>query len=156
MATSILELLKRDHQKVATLLAEIEAVESDEQREQMFARLVGAIEVHAQAEEDVFYGTLAADELLAGRLDDARQEHDEVDQLLEEMDEIGSAGEEWTGKLRQLRQLIQQHVDQEEGPIFARAQEVLGPAQLERLGDELERAKQAMSGLLSGEMKAIA
>src|SRR5688500_213878 len=104
MAQSILDLLKRDHEKVARLLAEIEACGSDEQRDQLFAVLVGEIEVHAQAEEDVFYATLDADDKLEASLDDARQEHDDVDHLLEEMDEIGSAGDEWLDKLRELRQ----------------------------------------------------
>lgn len=156
MTTSILDLLKRDHEKVTRLLTEIEAVDSDEQRDQLFAQLVGEIEVHAQAEEDVFYATLDADDKLEATLDDARQEHDEVDQLLEEMDEIGSAGVEWLDKLRELRQRIQHHVDQEEGAIFERAREVLGAEQLGRLGDELERARRAVAGAVSGEMRAIA
>lgn len=155
MATSVLELLKRDHEKVARLLAEIEGSGSGEQRDQLFAQLVGEIEIHAQAEEDVFYATLDADDQLASSLDDARQEHDEVDQLLEEMDEIGSAGEEWIDRLRELRQRIQHHVEQEEGPIFERAREVLGDAQLERLGEELERTRRAVAGAVSGEMRAI-
>ena len=112
--------------------------------------------MHAQAEEDVFYATLDADDKLEATLDDARQEHDEVDQLLEEMDEIGSAGVEWLDKLRELRQRIQHHVDQEEGAIFERAREVLGAEQLGRLGDELERARRAVAGAVSGEMRAIA
>ncbi len=155
MATSILDLLKRDHETVARLLAEIEGTGSDEQRDQLFAQLVGAIEVHAQAEEDVFYATLDADDKLEAGLDDARQEHDDVDQLLEEMDEMGSAGDEWLDKLRELRQRIEHHVEQEEGPIFERAREVLGAQQLERLGDELERARQVVAGSVSGEMRAI-
>lgn len=156
MATSILDLLKRDHEQVARLLTEIEAAASDEQRDQMFAQLVGAIEVHAQAEEDVFYATLDADDKLEASLDDARQEHDEIDQLLEEMDEIGGAGEEWLDKLGELRQRIQHHVDEEEGAIFERAREVLGVEQLARLGEELERARRVVSGAVSGEMRAIA
>ena len=155
MAQSILDLLKRDHAKVARLLAEIEASGSDEQRDQLFAVLVAEIEVHAQAEEDVFYATLDADDTLEASLDDARQEHDEVDQLLEEMDEIGSAGDEWLEKLRELRQRIQLHVEHEEGPIFERAREVLGEEQQAQLGAELERARRAAAGSVSGEMRAI-
>ena len=155
MATSVLDLLKRDHEKVARLLEEIEGAGSDEQRDQLFAQLVGAIEIHAQAEEDVFCAPLDADDKLEASLDDARQEHDEVDQLLEEMDEIGSAGDEWLEKLRELRQRIQHHVEHEEGPIFARAREVLGEEQQARLGAELEQARRAVAGSVSGEMRAI-
>lgn len=155
MATSILELLKRDHRKVDAILAAIESAGSDEQREQLFAQLVGEIEIHAQSEEDVFYDTLDADAQLEERLDDARHEHDEIDHLLEEMDEIGSAGAEWIGKLRDLRQLIQHHVDDEENRIFPRAQEVLGDDQLARLGGEFEHARRVVAGAVSGEMKAL-
>ena len=153
---SILDLLKRDHEKVAGLLAEIEGARSDEQRDQLFGQLVGAIEIHAQAEEDVFYATLDADDRLEAKLDDARQEHDEVDQMLEELDELGAAADEWIEKLRELRQLIQHHVDEEEGTVFERAREVLGSDQLERLGHEFERARRAVSGHVSGEMSAVA
>jgi hemerythrin superfamily protein len=151
----IYQLLKRDHELVSGILDEIEGTPPGEDRrlEDLFARLVRAVEAHSQAEEDVFYGVLEQEEALADRIEDARQEHDDVDEMLEEIDELSPSDPDWMDRIQELRQLIVRHVEEEEGELFARAREILDPAEASRLGQEFLRAKQMAGEVQSGERR---
>ena len=140
----ILQLLKRDHQRVTQLFDFLEATQDEEQdeRERGFAQLAGEIESHSQAEDDVFYS------MLQDQLDDeepveeARQEHEQIDQLLEDMDQMDVLSASWMESLYELRQLFQHHIESEESELFALAREMLDAAELSRLGDAFRRAKE--------------
>ncbi|HLU68625.1 MAG TPA: hemerythrin domain-containing protein, partial [Kofleriaceae bacterium] len=125
----IYQLLKRDHESVSQLLDEIEGTEeSDPRRRQaLFERLVVLIEAHSQAEEDTFYSVLEQYDDLADRVDEGRQEHDDIDQSLEELDELSVGDPDWIDKMHELRQIFQRHVEEEEGEIFPRARRHIGP-----------------------------
>lgn len=143
----ILQLLKRDHQRVTQLFDFIEATQDEEQeeRERAFAQLANEIESHSQAEDDVFYS------MLQDQLDDeepveeARQEHEQIDQLLEDMDQMDVMSASWMESLYELRQLFQHHIESEEGELFALAREMLDAAELMRLGNAFHRAKEDSS-----------
>ncbi len=147
--TTIFELLARDHRNVRALLDEIEGAEDDRQRRALFSQLVNEVEAHSQAEDDVFYTTLESAGDLADRIDDARQEHDQVESLLEELDALPVSGDDWLEKVREIRLLIEHHVAEEEEQIFPLArfddQEAL------RLGQEFLRARQLVTEEVSSE-----
>ena len=85
LTADVFELLRRDHTNVRALLDEIEGAADDGERRGLFAQLVNEVEAHSQAEDDVFYTSIEADPDLADRIDNARQEHDQVESLLVEV-----------------------------------------------------------------------
>ena len=153
----VFELLKRDHARVSQLLADLEGTPADEnrRREQLFERLIAEIETHSQAEDDVLYSTLEQIDNLEDLIDEARQEHDLIEETLEEMDGAGVDGDEWIEKLREVRQLIQHHVDMEEGRMFTMARRHLDVQTCQRLAVQLRAAKDAAQTELSGERAMI-
>jgi hemerythrin superfamily protein len=156
LTTDIFDLLARDHRNVRALLDEIEGAEDDRQRQALFSRLVDEVEAHSQAEDDVFYTTIEATGDLADKIDEARQEHDQVEAALEELDGLPVTGDDWLEKVREIRHLIEHHVAEEEEQIFPLARPVLGDPEAMRLGKEFLRARRLVTEEVSSELLVTA
>ncbi len=156
LVADIFELLARDHRNVRALLDEIEGAEDDRQRRALFSQLVEEVEAHSQAEDDVFYTSIEMTDDLADKIDEARQEHDQVEALLEEVDGLPVAGDDWLEKVREIRMLIEHHVAEEEQQIFPLARPCLGEEEALRLGHEFLRAKQLVTQEVSSEILVVA
>ena len=150
-AADIFELLRNDHRNVRMLLDEIEGAEDDRQREGLFAQLVTEVEAHSQAEDDVFYTSIEGLDDLAEIIDNAREEHDQVESLLEELDGLPVSGDDWLEKVREIRMLIEHHVGEEESRIFPLAGNFLDRGEALRLGHEFLRARHMSTEDLSSE-----
>jgi hemerythrin superfamily protein len=155
VAADIFELLTRDHRNVRALLDEIEGAEDDRQRQGLFAQLVNEVEAHSQAEDDVFYTSIEGASDLADKVDEARQEHDQVESLLEELDGLPVSGDDWLDKVREIRLLIEHHVAAEEQHIFPLARHALSGDEPLRLGHEFLRARQLVTEEVSSERLVI-
>lgn len=75
--------------------------------------------------------------------------------MLEEQGDLDLTAGDWLDKLRELRQLVRHHVDQEEGQLFAMMRQALGADQRARLGNEFIAAKESEEEV-SGERGAAA
>lgn len=155
-AADIFELLRRDHRNVRALFDEIEGAEDDRQRQALFSRLIDEVEAHSQAEDDVFYTTIENTGDLADKIDEARQEHDQVESLLEELDGLPVSGDDWLEKVREIRLLIEHHVAEEEQRIFPLARQGLEDGEAMRLGHEFLRARQLVTEEVSSERLVVA
>lgn len=151
LTADVFELLKRDHRNVRALLDEIEGAEDEGKRRGLFAQLVNEVESHSQAEDDVFYTSIEGDAELVDRIDDARQEHDQVESLLEELDGLSVSADDWLEKVREIRMLIEHHVSEEEQVIFLLARRSMSDEEALRLGREFLHAKQLVTEEVSSE-----
>ncbi len=138
------ELLKNDHKKVSQLFEEIESA-SGQSKTQLFTQLKSELDVHAHIEETIFYPALENKEESRDITLEAYEEHKVVKDLLAELD-AGSPGDEWDTKLRVLKENVDHHVEEEEGELFGKAEDVLSDDQIERLGDEMEAEKARQLG----------
>ena len=155
-AADIFELLRRDHRNLRALLDEIEGAEDDPQRQGLFAQLVDEVEAHSQAEDDVFYTSIEGASELTERIDEARQEHDQVESMLEELDGMPVSGDDWLEKVREIRHLIEHHVSEEEETIFLLAREAIGSEEeARRLGQEFLRARRMVTEEVSSERLTV-
>ena len=84
-----LELLKQDHDKVRELFRQVEEAEDPKKRKQLFDEIDTELEIHTHIEETVFYPAMEQHDELKDMVAEAREEHEEVKTLLEE---IGRAG----------------------------------------------------------------
>lgn len=152
----ILDLLKRDHHRVDHLLDQLEATDtSDERRRaQLFAQVTAEIEVHSDAEDQVVYACFEARAGLEDQVEDMRQQHEHIEQMVEELDQTEVIADDWIDKLRELRQLVRHHVDEEEGALFARIREALDAGARERLGEDFVMAKESEEAEVSLERAA--
>jgi hemerythrin superfamily protein len=115
-------LLREDHEKAKGLIREIEMLGEEEadQKEALFERLRRELTVHAQIEEEIFYPAVAAaEDPEAGELvQEAREEHRAVKELLEELGALAPDDDEFEAKLAVLRDHVVEHAEEEEADIF--------------------------------------
>ncbi|MCD9184885.1 MAG: hemerythrin domain-containing protein [Pyrinomonadaceae bacterium] len=133
----ITTLLKEDHREVENLIAQLEGGADKD----TFTKLKSSLELHTQIEEEIYYPALEGLDETDELVTDAYQEHDEVDELLEEMSGTDVGSEEFQDLLQQLKDSINHHVKEEENELFPKSEEVLGAEKLEHMGDEMEKMK---------------
>jgi len=138
------ELLKNDHKKVSQLFEEIESA-SGPSKKQLFNQLKSELDLHAHVEEKIFYPALENKEESRDITLEAYEEHKVVKDLLAEL-ASGSPSDEWNAKLKVLRENVEHHVEEEEGELFDKAEDVLSDEQIERLGEEMEAEKERQGG----------
>lgn len=133
----ITALLKEDHREVENLIAQLESGADKD----TFLKLKSSLELHTQIEESIYYPALEDKSETDDLITDAYQEHDEVDELLEEMSGTDIESDEFQTLLQQLKDSINHHVKEEENELFPKSEEILGAETLDRMGDEMEKMK---------------
>jgi hemerythrin-like domain-containing protein len=139
---AILELLKADHVKVKTLVEETLGTEDAAQRNQLIKQIKTELTAHSHAEEKVLYRRMekseeGKDEALEGDV-----EHEIVLQLCDQLARSRAKGaDSWTARCTVMKELIEHHVEEEEGEFFKTARKLFDAAMLERMGNEFVREK---------------
>ena len=139
------QLLKNDHKIVSGLFDQIES-SSGQAKAQLFNRLKSELDVHALVEEKIFYPALENKKESREITLEAYEEHKVVKDLLAELANGSSADEEWDAKLKVLRENVDHHVEEEEGELFDKADDVLSDEDIDRLGEEMEAEKARQLG----------
>jgi hemerythrin superfamily protein len=136
-----LELLKTDHQKVKELFKKAEGANAARQK-QLFEQIKKELETHTHIEEMVFYPAVRQTEELEKMVLESLEEHKQVKTLLREMENLTSDSEKFEPKLKVLMENVEHHAEEEEeGKMFPKVRKMMNAEKLERLGQELEAAK---------------
>jgi hemerythrin superfamily protein len=137
------ELLARDHRAVRDLFLQFERTSLDDgsTRQDLFDRIVEELDVHAKAEEEVFYPGVRE---VSRRTDDAEAGHAHLRTVIGEVREHEPASSEFTAGVRLVKRIVLAHVMEEESGVFLDAERMGTPA-LERLGAALAERKEALA-----------
>ena len=136
-------LLETDHRRLEDLLKQGE--ETTERARATRAELLNTITaelgVHELIEEKLFYPALkkypeARDIVLEGL-----QEHHVADVIVKELHEVATSDEQWGAKFKVLKENIEHHIEEEEGPMFRTARGVMPREELQALGAQMARMK---------------
>ena len=121
-ATSI---LRDDHRRVKELFSEIERLGTEaepESKMELFEELKHELDAHAAVEEEIFYPAiedLREDDEEAGRVvSEAREAHENIRILLEELRRVEDSDESFDGKVRILAETVERHAEEEEETLF--------------------------------------
>ncbi|HYO62103.1 MAG TPA: hemerythrin domain-containing protein [Pyrinomonadaceae bacterium] len=140
------QLLKEDHQKVSGIFEKLEPTTERalKTREEMLLKLKQELDIHAHVEETIFYPALK--QALADKqiVTHALHEHQEVKDLLKQLETTPVDSEEWSATLLQLKESVEHHVDEEENKMFKQAREVLTDQQATELGERMAEEKKNM------------
>lgn len=138
------ELLKQDHQKVSGIFQKIEATtgKATTARQQLFTQLKQELDLHAQIEETILYPVLKQSAEMRDLTTEAYDEHQEVKDLLAELEATPLEDEEWETILAELKDNVEHHVDEEENEMFTQAREVLSDDQISDITERMQTAKQ--------------
>jgi len=140
------QLLKEDHQKVDGIFQQLEPTteRAEKTRQELFDRLRLELEIHAQIEEKIFYPAIKqAAETRAITLE-GYEEHRVVKTLLRELEGLEVTDEQWTAKLKVLKENVEHHVEEEENEMFQKARNVLTEDEIRQLGERMMEMKQTL------------
>lgn len=135
--------LKDDHQSAISVfnrLAETTTTDATK-RKALFEELRHSLKKHSEAEDRVFYAELLKHDATRSLIRDGQQEHQRVETLLDELDRMDQSNPQWSLRLQTLKGMVEHHVQQEEGEIFAKARTILSAQQAEDLGRQFTQAK---------------
>jgi hemerythrin superfamily protein len=136
------DLLARDHRTVRDLFLKLERTPLDDEssRQDLFDRIVEELDVHARAEEEVFYPAVRA---ASRRIDDAEAGHQHLRAIIGELQGHAPASAEFIDGVRLVKHIVLAHVMEEETGVFLDA-ERMGTQELERLGAALAERKETL------------
>ena len=149
-AQDAISLLKKDHEKVRGLLKKLEsaALRGDSNAPQLLKQIDKEVKIHSQVEEEIFYPAFHE----AARTKDqnklffeAKEEHHVVDMVLPEVSEY-EGNEDFAGRAKVLKDLIEHHADEEEKQMFPAAKKLLGRDELRALGQRIKERKAQLGG----------
>jgi hemerythrin superfamily protein len=136
--------LVADHRKISSLLTQMEQTDEDEvfKRTQLLLRLKRKLTTHALAEEDVVYPMLHQRDL-----DDVPRlyrDHADMKMHLFTLEQIPKNDTQWLSTLRELKTLVEDHVQQEEEVAFPRLRDALDRNSTKRMSATMWREKSLM------------
>ncbi|MDR6937360.1 MULTISPECIES: hemerythrin domain-containing protein [unclassified Luteibacter] len=150
-------LLKQDHQVVKQLLEELaeSTTRAVKKRQELLQKIHVNLKAHTTIEEEIFYPAFKA----AGKKDEekmyyeALEEHRAAEDLvLPDLLNTDPSTEQFSGRAKVLKELIEHHVEEEEGDMFKDAKKLLSKEELQDLGARMEARKAE----LLAELKAAA
>ena len=134
----ITDLIAQDHRTIQRLFFELE--DARPPAREPLQRLLAELDVHARAEEDVFYTAVRT---VSRRIDDSEAGHEHMRTLMATVASTDPVSPGFAEAVLHLKQAVLDHAMEEEGGVFLDAQR-LGIAELERLAGAMEEQKAAL------------
>jgi hemerythrin-like domain-containing protein len=142
-------LLKQDHKLVKDLLGQLaeSSTRAVKKRRDLLGQIHRNLKAHTTIEEEIFYPAFKA----AGRKEEekmyfeALEEHRAAEDLvLPDLMKTDPATEQFSGRAKVLKELIEHHIEEEEQSMFKDAKKLLSRAELNALGADMEARKAQM------------
>jgi iron-sulfur cluster repair protein YtfE (RIC family) len=138
-----LAMLAEDHEKVRQLAEEYQALleGGDEAAADLVQQICRELEIHTALEEEILYPAAARVAELALLIDQAREDHDRVKEIIDEIRSMDSDDPLVAGLVLQLAEDVETHVGEEEAVLFPEIEQRMRDqlAQLARQMDLLRR-----------------
>ena len=157
----IYEALKKDHQEVRGLLAQLIALDENSKtqaRTTLIQAIRDALVPHSRAEEAVFYNSLRENASVAGLVAHGYQEHIEAETILRTLQVADKVDVGWLKMAESLKKALEHHIAEEEGKIFTAAKQIFTSDEAEMLGKAFEGLKPEIKreGILATTSELIA
>lgn len=146
-------LLETDHRRFEDLLKQGEQTtdRAIKGRTELLDTITAELGVHELIEEKLFYPALKRHPEGRAIVLEGFQEHHVADLILKELHEVAKNDEQWGAKFKVLKENIEHHIKEEEGPMFRTARGVMAREELQALGAEMAKMKRdAEQGRLPG------
>ncbi|WP_422422194.1 hemerythrin domain-containing protein [Pseudomonas sp. GZD-222] len=146
-----IDMLVQDHKLVKKLLEELSSTteRAVKRRAELLHRIEQELQIHTALEEDILYPAIkqAGGKEEAKMYYEAKEEHRTVDSLvLPDLLHTETGTIEFAGRVKVMKELLEHHIEEEEGELFPTAKKLLGKDILEDLGKTMEAHKKALKG----------
>ncbi|MDQ6734017.1 MAG: hemerythrin domain-containing protein [Nitrospirota bacterium] len=150
-ASTIVNMLREDHQKVKDLFDEFEDTNDSKEKQRIVETALAELDVHAKLEEDLIYpairGEIDEDDLM----DEALEEHHVVHVLIAELKKMKPRSERYDAKFTVLGENVQHHIKEEEGDMLPKAEGL--DLDWEELTARVMKKKEQLMSKASGQSK---
>jgi hemerythrin superfamily protein len=154
----IRELLKQDHDEVLQMAQKISQTDEAAEAKKLFEQMREAVVKHARAEERILYPALedSGDEEAGEMAREAAVEHELVDLLFERMMKMRTASDNWKARASVVKELLEHHIEEEQGEVFQKLGELFEDEELEQMGEHFESYKSRfrMPGAKKGDSRS--
>jgi hemerythrin superfamily protein len=143
-------LLKNDHKEMRALLGALEqtTARAVKKRQTLLAKIEVNLKAHTSIEEEIFYpafkeaGQKSGDDKMYF---EALEEHRAAgDLVLPDLLGTDPSTENFSGRAKVLKELVEHHAGEEEKEMFPRARKLLDKAALAALGGQMEQRKREL------------
>lgn len=131
-------LLRRQHEEVSSMMKQFEKASSDAQKRKLFVSIADALAAHATIEEKLFYPTVYRGEELQDILRESVEEHLAVKRLISDLLAMEVDDEQFAAKMSVLKEMVEHHVEEEQGELFPKVKKQMSRTELLALGEEME------------------
>jgi hemerythrin superfamily protein len=132
-----IKLLKKQHKDVKKLFKEAEDASSPDRCRKLVEQISDQLAVHATIEEKIFYPG-AMTEKSEDLLREAVEEHLGVKRVIADLLGDQPTDPQYMAKVTVLKEMIEHHVEEEEGTLFPRTERALGEEALDEMGAQME------------------
>ena len=146
-------LLKADHKKVKGLFADAEDLSdrATSQLKRLGDQICQELTVHAEIEEKIFYPAIKERAQRGHREErdlvlESYEEHSLAKKVIGDLQAIDATDESYRPKLKVLREVIEQHIKEEERELFPSTRDLIEEDQLEELGRQMAEMKSQLTG----------
>jgi hemerythrin-like domain-containing protein len=144
MHQDLFELIKKDHRELEEILNQLKETSdrSFKKREDLFMQLKQEIVPHMRAEEKAFYSVLQKNNETKEDAMEAMEEHHAAELVMNELDKMSKQEEFWHAKLSVFKEIIEHHIEEEEGKVFQDAEQVISENQMETILENFKSEKE--------------
>lgn len=138
--SELYDALRASHAKQRRLCSSIvrASAKSPAKREAVFRELRVELSAHAAAEERYLYAPILMYDMGLNSARHALAEHHEMDELVEELQALSSAGEAWHAKAIELAHKVRHHLKEEETKFFQVSGKLLSASRKARLAGQYQ------------------
>lgn len=136
-------LLESDHRRIEDLLKKGEETteRAVEGRRELLDTITAELIAHEMIEEKILYPALKAHPEGRDLALEGFQEHHVADLLVKELHAVAKNAEEWGAKFKVLKENLEHHIQEEEGPMFRTARGVFSRAELQAMAAAMRTMK---------------
>ncbi len=147
--SDIYAAIKSDHDEHRALLETIAGTSgASDERKKAWDTFYHDVKSHAAAEEETFYSKLISKTWGQDAARHSVHEHQQLDDLMEELREMDMGHGSWLEKFKTLKHEYEHHMDEEENEVFARAREVIPSSEIKGYGERFLERKQKEHSLI--------
>lgn len=146
-----IQLLKNDHKTVKALLEELTETTSraTKRRAALLAEIQANLQAHTTIEEEIFYPAYrdAGSKEQAKMYFEALEEHRAAEDLvLPDLLNTAPDSDQFAGRAKVLKELIEHHIEEEEKEMFKQAKQLLDKSELQALGERMAERREELLG----------
>lgn len=140
----IYDYLKTDHERVAQLFKQFEDTDIIVRKEQIVALIAQELTLHAESEQATFYKVLEQFETFKEDVLHGEKEHQDIKAQLAKVVQLQILDATWIKDVEKLKELVEHHVNEEEGTIFKQAKKVLSNEDAYEIKEKMHFLKQTL------------